>query len=65
MTEKYQLKDSRPWRYPEKEISDMMKLSAKWVPRCLIANQKRDRVLALQAIWADFGGILWDFLTVS
>jgi hypothetical protein len=32
------------------EILDMRKLSAKWVPKCLNADQKRDRVLASQAI---------------
>jgi hypothetical protein len=28
------------------KIVDMRKLSAKWVPKCLNADQKRDRVLA-------------------
>jgi hypothetical protein len=32
------------------EISDMRKLSAKWIPKCLNAYQKRDPVLASQAI---------------
>jgi hypothetical protein len=40
------------------EILDMRNLSAKWVPKCLNAVQKRDRVLASQIIWTDFGGIL-------
>jgi histone-lysine N-methyltransferase SETMAR len=36
------------------EILDMRKLSAKWVPRCLNVDQKRDRVLASEAILARF-----------
>jgi hypothetical protein len=32
------------------EILDITKLSAKWVPKCLNADQKRDRVFASQAI---------------
>jgi hypothetical protein len=37
------------------EILDMRKLSAKWVPKCLNADHKRDRVLASQAtILRDF-----------
>jgi hypothetical protein len=51
--------------YISHEILDMRKLSAKWVSKYLNAVQKRDRVLASQAIWTDFGGILWDFSTVS
>jgi hypothetical protein len=39
------------------EISDMRKLSAKLVPKCLIADQKRDRVVASQAI---LDRIRWD-----
>jgi hypothetical protein len=48
------------------EILDMRKLSAKWVPKCLNAVQKRNRVLASQAILDQFG---WDpvgiFLIIS
>jgi hypothetical protein len=37
------------------DISGMRKLSAKWVPKCLLnADQKRDRVLASQAILGRF-----------
>jgi hypothetical protein len=36
------------------EISDMRKLSAKWVPKCLSAGQKHDRVLVSQAILYQF-----------
>jgi hypothetical protein len=36
--------------YIFKEISDMRKLSAKWVPKCLNAGQKCDRVFASRAI---------------
>jgi hypothetical protein len=32
------------------EILDMRNLSAEWVPKCLNADQKCDRVLASQAI---------------
>jgi hypothetical protein len=32
------------------EILELRKLSAKWVPKCLNDDQKRDRVLASQAI---------------
>jgi hypothetical protein len=38
------------------EILDMRQLPAKWVPKCLNAVQKRDRVLASQAIW---GRLRW------
>jgi hypothetical protein len=37
------------------EILDMRKLSAKWVPKCLNADHKRDQALASQAT------TLWDF----
>jgi hypothetical protein len=36
------------------KILDMRKLSAKWVPKCLNADQKHDRVLASQAILDQF-----------
>jgi predicted HTH transcriptional regulator len=32
------------------DIFDMRKLSAKWVPKCLNAGQKRERVFASEAI---------------
>jgi hypothetical protein len=48
------------------ETSDMTKLSAKWVPKCLNADQKRDRVLASQAILDRFRrNPVGFFLTVS
>jgi hypothetical protein len=40
------------------EILDMRKLSAKWVPECLDAVQKRDPVVASQLFCTNFGGIL-------
>jgi histone-lysine N-methyltransferase SETMAR len=36
------------------EILDMRKLSAKWVPKCFIAVQKRNQVIASQAILDQF-----------
>jgi hypothetical protein len=36
--------------YIIQEILDMRKLSAKWVPKWLNVDQKRDRVLPLQVI---------------
>jgi hypothetical protein len=51
--------------YISQEILDMRKLSAKWAPKYLNAVLKHDRVLASQAIWTEFGGILWDLSTVS
>jgi hypothetical protein len=42
------------------ENLDMRKLSAKWVPKCLNAVQKRNRVLLHKSFWADLDGILWD-----
>jgi predicted regulator of amino acid metabolism with ACT domain len=36
--------------YTIHEILDTRKLSAKWVPKCLNADQKCDRVLASEAI---------------
>jgi hypothetical protein len=39
------------------EIFDMRKLSATWVPKCLNADQKRDKVLFSQAILNRFR---WD-----
>jgi transposase len=36
------------------EILDLRLLSAKWVPKCLNADQKRDRVLASQDIFDRF-----------
>jgi hypothetical protein len=47
------------------EILDMRKLSAKWVPKCLNADQKRDRVLVSQAILDRFRQDPGGFLTVS
>jgi hypothetical protein len=44
------------------EILDMRTFSAKWVPKCLSADQK---CLLQKPFWTDFGGILWDILTVS
>jgi hypothetical protein len=40
-----------------REILNMRKLSAKWVPKCLNAVQKNDRVLASQVI---LDCIWWD-----
>jgi histone-lysine N-methyltransferase SETMAR len=51
-------KDSRDiWgtcRFHHPCVLDMRKLCAKWVPKCLNANQKRDRVVASQAILEHF-----------
>jgi histone-lysine N-methyltransferase SETMAR len=44
--------------YIIQKILDMRKLSAKWVPKCLNADQKCDRMLASQAILDNCGGIL-------
>jgi hypothetical protein len=41
-------------RYIIHEILYMRKLSAKWVPECLNADEKRDRVLVSQAILDQF-----------
>jgi hypothetical protein len=41
------------------EILDIRKLSAKWVPRCLNADQKHDRMLVSQSILDRF---CWDFV---
>jgi hypothetical protein len=41
-------------RYIIHEILDMRKLSAKWIPKCLNADQKRVRVFALPTIWNRF-----------
>jgi hypothetical protein len=43
-------------------ILDMRKVSAKWVPRCINADQKRDRALASQAILNLFRRDLVGFL---
>jgi hypothetical protein len=51
------------------EIVDMRKLSAKWVPKCLNADQKCDQVLASQAIldlfWQDPGGFFNYLVTMD
>jgi len=39
------------------EDLDMRKLSAKWVPKCLKADQKRQRVSPLSYFWNFFGAI--------
>jgi len=36
---------------------DMRKLSAKWVPKCLKADQKRQRCQSSDQIWNFFGAI--------
>jgi hypothetical protein len=43
----------------------MRKLSAKWIPKCLNADQKHDRVLASKAILNQFRQDANDFLTIS
>ena len=39
------------------EYLDMRKHSAKWVPKCLKADQKRQRCQSSEQIWDFFGGI--------
>lgn len=39
------------------EDLDMRKLSAKWVPKCLNADQKRQRCQSSEQIWNYFGAI--------
>jgi len=39
------------------EDLDMPKLSAKWVPKCLNADQKRQRCQSSEQIWIFFGAI--------
>jgi hypothetical protein len=39
------------------EDLDMGKLSAKWVPKCLNADQKRQRCQSSEEIWKFFGAI--------
>jgi len=39
------------------EDLDVRKLSAKWVPKCLNANQKRQRYQSSEQIWNFFGAI--------
>jgi histone-lysine N-methyltransferase SETMAR len=39
------------------EDLDMRKLSAKWVPKCLKADQKRQRCQSSEQIWNFFGAI--------
>jgi len=40
------------------EDLDMRKLSAKWVPKCLNADQKRQRCQSYEQFWNFFGAIL-------
>jgi hypothetical protein len=47
--------------YSVRKVLDMRKLSAKWVPKCLTVDQKRDWVLASQVILDQFW---WDFWTI-
>ena len=39
------------------EDLDMRKLSAKWVPKCLGADQKRQRCQSSEQLWNFFGAI--------
>jgi len=39
------------------EYLDMRKLSAKWVPKCLNADQKRQRCQLCEQIWNFFGAV--------
>ena len=39
------------------EVLDMQKLSAKWVPKCLKADQKRQRCQSCEQFWNIFGAI--------
>ena len=39
------------------EDLDMRKLSAKWVPKCLNADQKRQRCQSSEQLWNFFGAI--------
>jgi hypothetical protein len=51
------------------DVLDMRKLSAKWVPKCLNVDQKRDRVVVSRAILEHFrwntAGFLARLVTVD
>jgi len=47
------------------EDMDMRKLSAKWVPKCLNADQKRKRCQSSEQLWIFFGRDPNDFLSVA
>jgi len=47
------------------EDLDMRKLSTKWVPKCLNADQKRQRCQLSEEIWIFFGAIFGAIQTIS